>query len=410
MASPPDAVPVDEIESLLTCSICLETLNDPRTLPCFHSFCKCCLEKFVKKQREKAVGKEIKDFNCPTCRSVFTLEPKEEVEGMSGSHFIRNMLDVMAIQRQAKVAKCSHCENSATCRCVTCDMFMCEKCFEAHESWPGFKKHKILTINELTQPENQGKMRGTLHCKEHKDKKLKFYCETCKELICRYCMDFNHVRPDHSCLPVEKVAENQKEVLMSSFGILNGKLMQGNEALQGISNARKALEEDAKKAKDEIIKEKEEIKEAILEKLEERARVKVNEVDKAYNEIVKQETEMKSFVERMKRSVALSQNLLEKGTNEEILSSQKMIGGSVEKAQKEFPESVKPTVGAARSCIQYRRLPIDNGHLAKFLNALGIVGKQIFQCLAVFLNLENWKLNFRNYSTLIMLDSFHFLN
>ena len=379
MASPPDAVPVDEIESLLTCSICLETLNDPRTLPCFHSFCKCCLETFVKKQREKVVGKEIKDFNCPTCRSVFTLEPSEEVEGMSGSHFIRNMLDVMAIQRRAKVAKCSHCENSATCRCVTCDIFVCEGCFAIHESWPGFKRHNVLTINELTQPENQGKMRGTLHCKEHKDKKLKFFCETCKELICRYCMDFNHVRPDHSCSPVEKVAENQKEVLMSSFGILNGKLMQGNEALQGISNARKALEEDAKKAKDEIIKEKEEIKEAILEKLEERARVKVNEVDEAYNEIneklSKEETEMKSFLERMKGSVALSQNLLERGTNEEVISSQKMIEGSVEKSQKEFPESVKPT---AYTCIQYIKLPMDDGHLAELLNSLGTVGKQIF--------------------------------
>ena len=50
--------------------------------------------------------------------------------------------------------------------------------------------------------------------------------------------------------------------------------------------------------------------------------MKVNEVDEAYNEIVKQETEMKSFVERMKRYVALSQILLERGTNEEILSSQ----------------------------------------------------------------------------------------
>ena len=49
---------------------------------------------------------------------------------------------------------------------------------------------------------------------------------------------------------------------MSSFGILSGKLMQGNEALQAISNARKTLEEDAKREKDEIIKEKEKIKEA----------------------------------------------------------------------------------------------------------------------------------------------------
>ena len=107
--------------------------------------------------------------------------------------------------------------------------------------------------------------------------------------------------------------------------------------------------------------------------------MKVNEVDEAYNEIneklSKEETEMKSFLERMKGSVALSQNLLERGTNEEVISSQKMIEGSVEKSQKEFPESVKPT---AYTCIQYIKLPMDDGHLAELLNSLGTVGKQIF--------------------------------
>ena len=377
MASSPDAVPVDEIESLLTCSICLETLNDPRTLPCFHSFCKCCLETFVKKQREKAVGKEIKDFNCPTCRSVFTLEPKEEVEGMSGSHFIRNMLDVMAIQRRAKVAKCSRCENSATRRCVTCDIFMCEGCFAIHESWPGFKKHKILTINELTQPENQGKTRGTLHCKEHKDKKLKFYCETCKELICRYCMDFNHVRPDHSCLPVEKVAEKQKEALRSSFITLEETLVKGNQQLEAISNATQTLKDNAMKAKNEINEQAKELKLKILQKLDENVQMKLDEVDQIYNSrherLTAQTIELKSFLDKVKGSVDLSKNLLEKGNCEEILSTQKMIDESVEKAKKDCPKTTTPVHDGK---IQYRakQHQIDDENLTKVLD-IGEVGK-----------------------------------
>ena len=42
-----DNVPVDEINDLLTCSMCLETLTEPRSLPCFHNFCKVCLGEFV---------------------------------------------------------------------------------------------------------------------------------------------------------------------------------------------------------------------------------------------------------------------------------------------------------------------------------------------------------------------------
>ena len=379
MASSPDAVPVDEIESLLTCSICLETLNDPRTLPCFHSFCKCCLEKFVKKQREKAVGKEIKDFNCPTCRSVFTLEPKEEVEGMSGSHFIRNMLDVMAIQRRAKVAKCSRCEQSATCRCMTCEneTFMCEKCLGIHGSFPDFRNHTVLSIDQLSEPENQSRIKARLRCKRHKDKKLKFYCETCKELICRYCMDFNHVRPDHSCLPVEKVAEKQKEALRSSFITLEETLVKGNQQLEAISNATQTLKDNAMKAKNEINEQAKELKLKILQKFDENVQMKLDEVDQMYNSrhkrLATQTNELKSFLDKVKGSVDLSKNLLEKGNCEEILSTQKMIDESVEKAKKDCPKTTRPVHDGK---IQYRakQHQIDDENLTKVLD-IGEVGK-----------------------------------
>ena len=42
-----DSVPVDEIKDLLTCSMCSETLNDPRSLPCLHNFCKVCLGEYI---------------------------------------------------------------------------------------------------------------------------------------------------------------------------------------------------------------------------------------------------------------------------------------------------------------------------------------------------------------------------
>ena len=376
MASLPDAIPVDKLETLLTCSICLETLNDPRTLPCFHSFCKCCLERFVKKQREKVVGeKDIKDFNCPTCRSVFTLEPKEEVEGMSGSHFIGNMLEVMAIQRRGKVAKCSRCEQSATCRCMTCEneTFMCEKCLGIHGSFPDFRNHTVLSIDQLSEPENQSRIKARLRCKRHKDKKLKFYCETCKELICRYCMDFNHVRPDHSCSPVEEVAEKGKKALETSYDTLMLKSTQYNNALQTIQDAMQALKENAKRAKDEIDQRSDEVKKKIIQELEERARIKKDEVDQicnnTYEKLAGQSNELKVFVDRVKGAVDLSKNLLEKGDCVEILSTQSMIEESVEKIENECPEEVKHI---SDGFLQYRAMPIDYSQLIGILDSLGM--------------------------------------
>ena len=55
-----------DLKSLLECLICLETFDDPRTLPCLHSFCKKCLEDFVE-------GKHKDELNCPVCRCKFSL-------------------------------------------------------------------------------------------------------------------------------------------------------------------------------------------------------------------------------------------------------------------------------------------------------------------------------------------------
>jgi hypothetical protein len=46
--------PINQLEENLHCNTCLEVLTDPRTLPCFHSFCKNCLEGVVEKLRGKA--------------------------------------------------------------------------------------------------------------------------------------------------------------------------------------------------------------------------------------------------------------------------------------------------------------------------------------------------------------------
>ena len=93
-------VSLDELESLLECPICMERINDPRSLPCFHNFCKVCLHKYVEGLRD---GKNIEMFPCPTCRSEFSLKSNENVEGMAGNYFIRNMLEVMTLQQEAKV-------------------------------------------------------------------------------------------------------------------------------------------------------------------------------------------------------------------------------------------------------------------------------------------------------------------
>ena len=353
--------------------ICSETLNEPRCLHCFHNFCKVCLGKYV--ERLRGPDKNIETFPCPTCRSEFTLKSNQNVADLASSYFIKNMLEIMAIQRQAKAARCSSCQETAVSRCMTCEMFMCEECFNSHAMWPVMKDHDVLSLEELSNPQSQVKMRSKLYCVKHKDKILKFYCETCKELSCLHCMVLNHIKQNHSCVSEGEIAQKQREILQGSCTTLDEKLSAGKEALTAVGEVIKSLEANAKDAKDQINAQKDKILTSITEKLEVQAKKLSQDINNVYGELHgelnKQHGEIKDYLDKVQASVSLPRNLLKRGSIEEILSSQKVIDENIEKLGKEQPENLPPVNDGS---IQYVPENIGNIGYDEIVNALGYVG------------------------------------
>ena len=374
--------PLEQMEGLLTCPICLETMNEPRTLSCFHSFCKICLEKFVKKQREDALqdNKEIEEFTCPSCRSVFILKTNEEIAGMSSSHFIRNMLDMVTIHGQGNVIKCFSCDAKPVAwRCITCEIIMCETCSENHENSPANEKHQLVSTSETTTPTNHGpnqdKFRVKPRCTQH-DKSLKFFCETCKELVCKSCMDVCHTKKEHTCRPVGDVAKEKRMELKSSFDILEYKLKKGSQALQAVSNVTQRLEDNFEKAKQQLDRQKQEILESFVRSLDQRSQDMMGELDKEYTKVheplVQQNEELKLYYERVKVTSEFTKNVLKSGDYEEVISSQEVIEKKVEKMEKDQPKPMKPV---HHGDFQYRCKEYKDADFLPILTDVGNVGK-----------------------------------
>uniref|UniRef100_A0A8C5D6M5 RING-type domain-containing protein n=1 Tax=Gouania willdenowi TaxID=441366 RepID=A0A8C5D6M5_GOUWI len=57
-----------ETESF-SCSMCLELLKEPVTVPCGHSYCRTCISSFWDGEKKKIV------YSCPQCRETFTQRP-----------------------------------------------------------------------------------------------------------------------------------------------------------------------------------------------------------------------------------------------------------------------------------------------------------------------------------------------
>ena len=91
-SSMPSSDQRQDLKSLLECSVCLETFDDPRTLHCLHSFCKKCLENFVEGKRED-------ELNCPVCRCKFTLDK----EGKNITFTLKYYLHTEALHRASHI-------------------------------------------------------------------------------------------------------------------------------------------------------------------------------------------------------------------------------------------------------------------------------------------------------------------
>ena len=324
--------PIKQVDEILECTLCQKRSNDPRTLPCCHSFCKVCLEGFVKTCRDKAPrDRPIREIPCPNCRTTFLLEPDKQVADMPQNPFICNLVQDMTVLDRGIDIPCSHnCSQSySVARCVTCEKFLCRECLTGHNNYRANNGHSILTMEEFLKPENQKIRKDKRYCGEHSEMILKVYCKTCAQLICRDCMDFKHVKQGHSCFLVKDVANNYKELLDSNNKAMEDTLTEGNAFLEQLTRETERLDGKARDIKNAIVQRKAFVTKKGVETLDEKADALLKRIDELHKEkrgnLERQTKETNSYVEKIKTSVKLSKMLIHQGTEEEIVLSQKMM-------------------------------------------------------------------------------------
>ena len=281
----------------------------------------------------------------------------------------------MVIQRNAQSStKCFRCQERAIKHCPSCEIFMCQKCSKLHNTWPAHKNHDVLSVQELSDPESQIKMRRKLYCIKHKDKILDYFCESCKELCCIDCVVLNHQKADHSCVAMSEVAQKQKGTLQSSCLTLDKKLSEATKALNNIDHVIKSLETNAKTAKDQIKEQKGKVLKIVTEKVNEEWKKMSEEVDKTYDELYselsKQRDDIVNYRNKVQASVSLPRSLLKRGSIEEILSLQKLIDENIDKLRNEQPEDLTAVNDGG---IQYVPGDISNIEVNELVDKLGHV-------------------------------------
>ena len=229
-----------KITAQLDCSVCLDTLTDPKLLPCFHSFCKKCLERLVVQDCDGHT------LCCPTCRRTTPLPPTG-ASGLQTDFHAEHLFEIqetLAKMKEPQGTQCEKCKKfKATGFCRDCAKFVCEKCTEMHETWEELATHQIVSTDviEVEAANLVPPTKKVAHCPQHPGKKLKIYCETCGELICNDCIIRLH--RGHNYDLVTDTFQRHKGEIVSSLQPVKQHLATVNEAIQSMDARKQDIEE-----------------------------------------------------------------------------------------------------------------------------------------------------------------------
>ena len=221
------------INKVILCHLCSKPFDDPRILPCLHSFCLQCLHHEIEKSGSQ------KKFQCPICEQNTSIPVGGASALPQNLHLefeveVAGYMSKMVNNSEVCCDECMDGSNSPTVVfCCTCRQFLCKHCHDHHKRSRHLSKHNMVGLDQegARQLHSTMKPRDYYCSQPNHDSELITYCETCSVLVCLHCITATH--KSHTVMDISTVAKTHqmditgtlevaKEMVTKLIGAIDG--------------------------------------------------------------------------------------------------------------------------------------------------------------------------------------------
>ncbi|CAH3161694.1 unnamed protein product, partial [Pocillopora meandrina] len=308
----------EKIKQQVTCSICLDTYNEPKIISCFHTFCCECLEGHARESQKE--GK----FRCPMCQAAIDLPEGNHFDRLPNSFFHNSLLSLLSIRQSGDASSitCSQCRktNPQMYYCFDCGRFMCLDCFNAHQLLSAtFEGHKVTPVKDFGVEDYEAVLKRQPFCSQefHEREVTRFFCLECQVCICQICRVTDH--QNHEVVLLEKAALEEKDNIMCGAKLIRNKESELCEVVKQFEETISKLESNVVTAKREVSR----VAEEIIAEIREREREAIDSLEATRVSILERinsaKERVESLVKQMKKATTFAENLVQNGSSSDVM-------------------------------------------------------------------------------------------
>ena len=311
------------------CPMCSKTVDQPKFLPCLHSFCLGCLNRFSTTEKEQ--GKTV--IECCVCSSSVKIPDGGTFDNFPTPFHLSRLVDILMLENfKPQQRICDICEvNSGVERyCLECKMFYCVDCLGPHSRFIITRGHYTISLHDLEARSLEEAIRRPVLCaqRSHEGEEVKYYCQDCQVSICQKCIVDPHYR--HNIVEILQATDEGKQQIMEGVEKLKTRLSECEKEAKKEAESFHRVHQNYLAAKNAIHKN---VAELILQ-LKQHEQDVLAKLDNAGNE---QRSAFEMQLERHQTHMALLSDLVKYGecaiqgtVNPVVLETQSTVIGELQ--------------------------------------------------------------------------------